>query len=550
MLAQFVIDTANQGSLTVAKYPIAALSEGGSPSGSMHQFADGLQAVLTTLDAVDSSSATVTTKAENKIAGNASSPSDLESELVGPPRETSKQLKFLLTGVRNEDAPSKLLSPLPSKGGDLLVHTNNSRSSRNSSKVVAQLPQKWAKVSPAECFPGATIGVPSHFDLPSAAQTIPPSQPVTLETAQEDPSHAGPPKSLASSISGRGNERLITVSGLSNMAPAQPELTSVPITHLPQPETNASKSELTLGALQNTDPLFSQAEAPQQRPLSSSEVENAAHSSTRPADVSLPAETIAPSSIDRTPDVIAGKAVRPVEGSTSANRVPKSSLRESGNSSISTNASLHAPTPEEATAIFPIRDNNLLDRRLESPFSLSPASSSPASERETFSALDSASLPPHTTWIHTGAHHAEAGYLDPGLGWVSVRVDGTASGVHAALVPGSREAASILGTHLDGLNALLSDHQDHAAIVTVADPATESSYSSTAQQQGSMNGQPRQQQRQDSAPEPNHDTPNSRASNPLPSWDRNNSLSASAFNQPLSNRLSPSGRGVHVSVIV
>ncbi len=84
---------------------------------------------------------------------------------------------------------------------------------------------------------------------------------------------------------------------------------------------------------------------------------------------------------------------------------------------------------------------------------------------DTFMALDRARSSPPATWIHAGAHHAEAGYLDPALGWVGVRADAVANGVHAALVPGSAEAAQVLGTHLSGLNAYLSEQHGPPATV-------------------------------------------------------------------------------------
>ncbi len=96
-------------------------------------------------------------------------------------------------------------------------------------------------------------------------------------------------------------------------------------------------------------------------------------------------------------------------------------------------------------------------------------SSQQSSDGDAFAALDNAAAPA-STWTHAGAHHAEAGYLDPSLGWVSVRADAGAAGLHAAIVPGSALAASTLGDHLAGLNAFLAEH-NHAAIVTLA-PAT------------------------------------------------------------------------------
>jgi len=86
-----------------------------------------------------------------------------------------------------------------------------------------------------------------------------------------------------------------------------------------------------------------------------------------------------------------------------------------------------------------------------------------------FDALDTIRSAPQA-WIRSGAHHAEAGYLDPALGWVSVRADVAGSGVHAALVPASGEAAQVLGSHLAGLNTYLSEHHREPATVTMASP--------------------------------------------------------------------------------
>ncbi len=111
-----------------------------------------------------------------------------------------------------------------------------------------------------------------------------------------------------------------------------------------------------------------------------------------------------------------------------------------------------------------VSDSNSLPAALEKPdFS---ARALPAAG-DAFSALDAAHSTPPPTWIHSGAHHAEAGYLDPALGWVGVRAEAAASGVHAALMPGSAEAAQVLATHLSSLNAYLSEQHGPQATVTM-----------------------------------------------------------------------------------
>jgi hypothetical protein len=90
--------------------------------------------------------------------------------------------------------------------------------------------------------------------------------------------------------------------------------------------------------------------------------------------------------------------------------------------------------------------------------------------RETFGALDAGSASAMPTWVHAGAQQAEAGFQDPALGWVAVRADLSGGGVHAALVPGSAEAAQALGGHMAGLNAYLAEQRTPVASLTLAAP--------------------------------------------------------------------------------
>jgi hypothetical protein len=105
---------------------------------------------------------------------------------------------------------------------------------------------------------------------------------------------------------------------------------------------------------------------------------------------------------------------------------------------------------------------------------------------DAFARLDAggASRPIH--WVPAGAHRAEAGYLDPALGWVAVRAESSGGGVHAAVLPGSPEAAQVLGTHLSGLNAFLAQQHGPHATVTMAAP--EDGHSGAGAQQGNSAG--------------------------------------------------------------
>ncbi len=106
---------------------------------------------------------------------------------------------------------------------------------------------------------------------------------------------------------------------------------------------------------------------------------------------------------------------------------------------------------------------------------------------DTFAAIDAERTASPPTWIHAGTHRAEAGYLDPALGWVGVRADAAGNGVHAALVPGSGEAAQVLGSHLAGLNTYLLEHHGQSATVTLIAP--ENAMPGTGSGTGAQTGQ-------------------------------------------------------------
>ena len=120
------------------------------------------------------------------------------------------------------------------------------------------------------------------------------------------------------------------------------------------------------------------------------------------------------------------------------------------------------------------------------------SSAAASTAHETFAALDAETTTGTTTWIHAGAQRAEAGFQDPSLGWVGVRAELGGGGVHAALVPGSADAAQTLGGHLSGLNSYLDEQHTPVATLTMAASADRGSESGvgqgTQQQAGQNNG--------------------------------------------------------------
>lgn len=103
--------------------------------------------------------------------------------------------------------------------------------------------------------------------------------------------------------------------------------------------------------------------------------------------------------------------------------------------------------------------------------SAAPAGAAGTSNAQaTFAALDSGSAGNAPSWVHASARSAEAGYQDPALGWVGVRAQQDASGVHATVVPVSQDAAQALGTHMAGLTTYLAEHSTPLSSLSMAAP--------------------------------------------------------------------------------
>ena len=104
--------------------------------------------------------------------------------------------------------------------------------------------------------------------------------------------------------------------------------------------------------------------------------------------------------------------------------------------------------------------------------------------QEPFAALDAGTTVGAPNWIHAGGRQAEAGFEDPALGWIGVRADLSGGGVHAALVPGSTEAAQALSGHLEGLSAYLSENRMPVATLTMFAPGNSSEQTAANQNMG------------------------------------------------------------------
>jgi hypothetical protein len=118
-----------------------------------------------------------------------------------------------------------------------------------------------------------------------------------------------------------------------------------------------------------------------------------------------------------------------------------------------------------------------------------PASTpvSPAAPN-TFAALDAESGSGAASWTRTGAQSVEAVYNDPSLGWVGVRADLSAAGVHAAVVPGSAEAAQALAGQMPGLHTYLSEQRVGVGSLTLTSPEGAGAGPNQGQRQGGNQG--------------------------------------------------------------
>jgi hypothetical protein len=161
-----------------------------------------------------------------------------------------------------------------------------------------------------------------------------------------------------------------------------------------------------------------------------------------------------------------------------------------------------------------------------------------STKNDTFAVLDEARSPVSASWIHAGAHHAEAGYLDPALGWIGVRADSVGGGVHAAVVPGSPEAAQALNGHIGGLNAYLAGRHEHPTTVTMDTPQSGQGNESNFGQGGS-HGQAEQQNAEQERATLTNESMQLTAS----------TTHAMREREVASPRMAPSASGAHISVL-
>lgn len=109
--------------------------------------------------------------------------------------------------------------------------------------------------------------------------------------------------------------------------------------------------------------------------------------------------------------------------------------------------------------------------------------------QQTFAAMETGANALHPAWTHATATTAEAGYRDPALGWVGVRAQVDADGIHAAVVPVSTSASETLQSHLPGLGSYLADHHVRLESLSIAPAEGSMQAQSDLPSGGSQEGQ-------------------------------------------------------------
>jgi hypothetical protein len=271
------------------------------------------------------------------------------------------------------------------------------------------------------------------------------------------------PSGFTSAVSQTGIEQAQSVSGVGDANAAQPAplLVNEPSSNLSSAlsaSVTASKSSdarKTSGAaiaLQG-DSSVTATEANSNQILSAPGVAQQLSASTSSPSLSHSVSTTS----EGTQTVSSG--ARAVRGAGKANATGLVAKAASSSTTVGTGMDASAVASQAADARGPVSTT-------ESERS-STATATESSSSQTFAALDANASTGAPAWIHAGAHHAEAGYQDPDLGWVGIRANLSGGGVHAQLTASSADAAQSLGSQLSGLNDYLAEHRTPVETLTL-----------------------------------------------------------------------------------
>lgn len=208
-----------------------------------------------------------------------------------------------------------------------------------------------------------------------------------------------------------------------------------------------------------------------------------------PADRSIDLEALGSDGLNLSASVHERTGLRGVQTS-SLDRAAADKSKTSGVHSTPVISGGNAALHEDQTQRFPAASISLQSGlQFATGFEISAASTARRGDavREPFLTLDGGPTQPPLTWTLAGTHRAEAGFQDPSLGWVTVRAQEAAGGIHATLVPATADAAQVLGSHLAGLNTYMATESAHLNPITLSAP--DGGWNSNGQSTGGGDGQ-------------------------------------------------------------
>jgi hypothetical protein len=407
--------------------------------------------------------------------------------------QPSRQMAGTQTGHRSLSSDG---SSTPSRSPSTIkTALNQNASSINASSVVpSEVPRLPLALSDQPIQPSASVEMSSHppsvpqeshsdhepSSLNSVSSSVPgsvsdlvlDSASVSVPTAVAGPDSRSVSRSVLSSVSGtvapdRTEHMVPAVAQHTNGSSDEPEpvdaapsdlsvSNSISTQSSPHPEFRSVPDSFTMSKPtdESAPSLFARAAAMKSIPVQVPE----AKATPEPSDsIQLAAHSAVPAAAH--PEAAEPVPVRPSSRSLRGLLTDEPIARIAVPTALPANAMTTVPVHTGSAVVA-----NAVDRSLPTAAGIVPTS------RDTFAALDSDSTAPAATWIHAGARHAEAGYLDPSLGWVGVRADSTGATLHASIVPGTVEAAQTLGIHMGGLNEWLSEQHGQGAELTMAAP--------------------------------------------------------------------------------
>lgn len=326
-----------------------------------------------------------------------------------------------------------------------------------------------------------------------------------------------------------------------NMHPASGNAAGHPAITFASPSQNISASGATIAAPKTELSMQDAADVPVRNTRSDADENSGSRTaiaSLSPETIAEPAAGAATSKPDVSPQDVSGAVPTVPFDNSPVDSGELSSL----STHLSTNSDTEAPRPQIAaarssTGLQGLRVNHSNDSQLNStavqglhmqpngaavgsPVMRETASATVPdldkeapvpitagkSTAETFAAMDGAGNSIHSSWIHAGAHQAEAGFEDPSLGWVSVRAGLNAGGISAVVMPGSAEATAALGAHMAGLHDYLLERHSPVESLTLA----------SAQNTGADAGLKQEMQHQGQQQSAQDNPTNAQASNSTP----------------------------------